>query len=91
MFIIELSDLKEALVGVSQFAVVYCLMKQAKALGAYKIAKQAVTLLQNLKIPAQFQESVDVSTIHELLRNNHRCYVLLIISSVDFQMSSWRH
>ena len=45
----------------SQFAVVYCLMKQAKALGAFKIAKQAVTLLQNLKIPAQFQESVDVS------------------------------
>jgi len=55
--------LQEALVGVSQFAVVYCLMKQAKALGAYKIAKQAVTLLQNLKIPAQFQESVDLAAL----------------------------
>lgn len=63
--------LKESLVGVSQFAVVYCLMKQAKALGAFKIAKQAVTLLQNLKIPAQFQESVDVSfnPLFELVSN----------------------
>ena len=38
-------------------------MKQAKALSAFKIAKQAVTLLQNLKIPPQFQESVDLTSL----------------------------
>ena len=49
--------------GVSQFAVVYTLMKHAKTLGAFKTAKHAVTLLQNLRIPEQFQESVDSATL----------------------------
>nr|CAH0101988.1 unnamed protein product [Daphnia galeata] len=51
------------LTGISQFAVVYSLMKHAKTLGAYKTAKHAVTLLQNLKIPVQFQESVDLAVL----------------------------
>lgn len=38
-------------------------MKHAKTLGAYKTAKHAVTLLQNLKIPVQFQESVDSAVL----------------------------
>lgn len=55
--------LQGPLTGISQFAVVYSLMKHAKTLGAYKTAKHAVTLLQNLKIPAQFQESVDLAVL----------------------------
>ncbi|XP_046448830.1 intraflagellar transport protein 122 homolog [Daphnia pulex] len=49
--------------GISRFAVVYSLMKYAKTLGAYKTAKHAVTLLQSLKIPVQFQESVNLAVL----------------------------
>jgi intraflagellar transport protein 122 len=38
-------------------------MKHAKTLGAYKTAKHAVTLLQNLKAPVEFQESVDLAVL----------------------------
>ena len=62
--------LQGPLPGVSQFAVVYSLMKQAKTLGAFKIAKHALTLLQNLKIPTQFQVNPlagDTIQFHEKL------------------------
>ena len=42
----------------------YSLLKQAKTLGAFKTAKHAVTLLQNLKTPTQFQESVDLAALN---------------------------
>lgn len=49
--------------GVSQFAVLYTLSKQARALGAYKLARQGLDKMQSLRIPPRFQEYVNVSAL----------------------------
>jgi intraflagellar transport protein 122 len=41
--------------GVSQFAILYCLAKQARNLGAYKLARQVLEKMQNLRVPPRFQ------------------------------------
>jgi intraflagellar transport protein 122 len=41
--------------GVSQFAVLYTLAKQARNLGAYKLARQVLEKIQSLRIPPRFQ------------------------------------
>ncbi|KAK7605351.1 hypothetical protein V9T40_007209 [Parthenolecanium corni] len=79
--------------GVAQFAILYSLAKQAKGLGGFKIARQALESLQNLRIPAHFQEFVNMATVlikakpyhdnEELLIMCYRCssYNPLVISS----------
>ncbi|EEB18094.1 conserved hypothetical protein [Pediculus humanus corporis] len=49
--------------GVSQFAILYALSKQACSLGAFKLARQVLDKIQTLKVPLRFQEYIDVSTI----------------------------
>ncbi|KAK6627629.1 hypothetical protein RUM44_010107 [Polyplax serrata] len=49
--------------GVSQFAILYSLSKQASSLGAFKLARQVLDKIQTLKVPLRFQEYIDVSTI----------------------------
>lgn len=49
--------------GVSQFAVLYTLSKQARALGAYKLARQVLDKMQTLRVPSRFQEYVNVSAL----------------------------
>ncbi|XP_014288077.1 intraflagellar transport protein 122 homolog isoform X2 [Halyomorpha halys] len=49
--------------GVSQFAILYAMSKQARNLGAYKLARQVLSKLQTLKVPAKFQEYVDITSI----------------------------
>lgn len=41
--------------GVSQFAILYCLAKQARNLGAYKLARQVLEKMQSLRVPPRFQ------------------------------------
>ncbi|GJQ71136.1 hypothetical protein Trydic_g1040 [Trypoxylus dichotomus] len=69
--------------GISAFAVLYCLAKQAMKLGANKLAKQLFDRIQSLRVPSKFQEQVEVSTIasrarpfsdpEELLPMCYRC------------------
>ncbi|XP_044767186.1 intraflagellar transport protein 122 homolog [Coccinella septempunctata] len=69
--------------GVSQFYILYCLSKQARKLGANKLAKQLLDKIQNFKIPRRFQEQVEVATVsvrgrpfndpEELLPMCYRC------------------
>ncbi|PSN54470.1 Intraflagellar transport protein 122 [Blattella germanica] len=49
--------------GVSQFAVLYSLAKQARNLGAYKLARQVLEKMQSLRVPPKFQEYVDLSAL----------------------------
>nr|CAD7589738.1 unnamed protein product [Timema genevievae] len=49
--------------GVSQFAVLYTLAKQAKTLGAYKLTRQVLDKMQSLRVPPRFQEYVDLSSL----------------------------
>ncbi|KDR19634.1 hypothetical protein L798_06155, partial [Zootermopsis nevadensis] len=49
--------------GVSQFAIMYCLAKQARNLGAYKLARQVLEKMQSLRVPPRFQEYVDLSAL----------------------------
>lgn len=49
--------------GVSQFAILYSLSKQATNLGAFKLARQVLDKIQTQRVPLRFQEYVDVSTI----------------------------
>lgn len=48
--------------------------KQARNLGAYKLARQVLAKLQTLKVPAKFQ------VIHNIYQST--MYVLLIIPNV---------
>nr|XP_018910721.1 PREDICTED: intraflagellar transport protein 122 homolog [Bemisia tabaci] len=48
---------------VSQFAILYTLSKQAQSLGAYKLARQVLDRMQTLRIPPQFRDYVDMSTL----------------------------
>jgi intraflagellar transport protein 122 len=69
--------------GVSLFAILYCLSKQARKLGANKLAKQILDKIQTLKIPQKFQEQVEIASIaararpysdpEELLPMCYRC------------------
>ncbi|XP_063240162.1 intraflagellar transport protein 122 homolog isoform X2 [Bacillus rossius redtenbacheri] len=69
--------------GVSLFAVLYTLAKQAKNLGAYKLARQTLEKIQGLRVPAKFQENVDLASLmvrakpyhdsEELLPMCYRC------------------
>ncbi|XP_075229721.1 intraflagellar transport protein Oseg1 isoform X2 [Lycorma delicatula] len=49
--------------GVSQFAILYALSKQARNLSAYKLARQVLDKMQSLRIPPQFQENVDIASL----------------------------
>lgn len=63
--------------------ILYCLAKQAKTLGANKLAKQLLDRIQPLKVPFKFQEQVEIQTIaararsysdpEELLPMCYRC------------------
>ncbi|XP_069671472.1 intraflagellar transport protein 122 homolog [Periplaneta americana] len=57
----ETKDLRPK--GVSQFAVLYSLAKQARNLGAYKLARQVLEKMQSLRVPPRFQEYVDLSAL----------------------------
>ena len=41
--------------GMSQFAVLYSLAKQARNLGAFKLARQVLEKMQSLRVPPKFQ------------------------------------
>ncbi|KAL3283924.1 hypothetical protein HHI36_018092 [Cryptolaemus montrouzieri] len=55
--------------GISQFSILYCLSKQARKLGANKLAKQLLDKIQNLKVPQKFQEQVEIATVSIRARN----------------------
>lgn len=62
----------------------YALAKQSKALGAYKVARHAFEKLQGLKIPAQFQESMELSSLtvrSKPYRDSEVCMRVFLISS----------
>ncbi|KAK9891411.1 hypothetical protein WA026_014648 [Henosepilachna vigintioctopunctata] len=63
----EIADNKPK--GVSQFSVLYCLSKQARKLGANKLAKQLLDKIQNLRIPMKFQEQVEIASVSIKARN----------------------
>lgn len=50
--------------GVSQFAIMYCLAKQARNLGAYKLARQVLEKMQSLRVPPRFQVRCENVIIH---------------------------
>lgn len=64
--LIETSQL--SLKGVSQFTILYTLAKQAKKLGANKLAKQLFDKIQTLKIPHKFEEQVEIAAISSRAR-----------------------
>lgn len=49
--------------GISTFAILYTLAKQARKLGANKLAKQLFDKMQNFRIPQKFQEQVEIAAI----------------------------
>ncbi|KAF2899366.1 hypothetical protein ILUMI_06809 [Ignelater luminosus] len=69
--------------GISLFSILYTLAKQARTLGANKLAKQLFDKIQSLRVPQKFQEQVEISTIaararpysdpEELLPMCYRC------------------
>ncbi|XP_066148433.1 intraflagellar transport protein 122 homolog isoform X1 [Euwallacea fornicatus] len=69
--------------GVSLFAIYFTLAKQARKLGANKLAKQMFDKITNLKVPKKFEEQVEIATIackarpyndsEELLPMCYRC------------------
>ncbi|XP_054274065.1 intraflagellar transport protein 122 homolog [Macrosteles quadrilineatus] len=65
--------------GVSQFAILYALSKQARTLGAYKLARQALDKMQSLRIPPQFQEYVDIASMMVRAKPYHDNEDLLIM------------
>lgn len=74
-------------------AVLYCLSKQARKLGANKLAKQLLDRMQSLRIPQKFQEQVEIATIaararpysdpEELLPMCYRCSTYNPLASVS--------
>uniref|UniRef100_A0A1B6JCB8 Intraflagellar transport protein 122 homolog n=2 Tax=Proconiini TaxID=565685 RepID=A0A1B6JCB8_9HEMI len=65
--------------GVSQFAILYALSKQARTLGAYKLARQALDRMHSLRIPPQFQEYVDIASLMVRAKPYHDNEDLLIM------------
>ncbi|XP_046387710.1 intraflagellar transport protein 122 homolog [Ischnura elegans] len=59
--IYEIGDLNVK--GVSMFLIYYTLAKQAKDLGAYKLAQLIMEKIHQLKIPPRYQIDVDLETI----------------------------
>ncbi|KAF5280569.1 hypothetical protein FQR65_LT00320 [Abscondita terminalis] len=55
--------------GVSLFSIFYSLAKQARTLGANKLAKQLFDKIQTLTIPVKFQEQVEICTIASRARS----------------------
>ncbi|NP_998055.1 intraflagellar transport protein 122 homolog [Danio rerio] len=49
--------------GISKVDTLYALAKQSKLLGAYKVSRHAFEKLQSLKIPARYQDSVELSSL----------------------------
>ncbi|XP_057655488.1 intraflagellar transport protein 122 homolog isoform X2 [Diorhabda carinulata] len=79
----EATGQKQRIKGVSTFAIYYTLAKQAKKLGANKLAKQLFDKITHLRVPLKFQEQVEIATIsirakpysdpEELLPMCYRC------------------
>ena len=69
--------------GVSKFSVLYALAKQARNLGAYKLARNVLDKINGLKVPKRFRENVDLASLmvrskpyhdnEELLTLCYRC------------------
>ncbi|KAL0279839.1 UNVERIFIED_CONTAM: hypothetical protein PYX00_001315 [Menopon gallinae] len=49
--------------GISLFSILYSLSKQATNLECYKLARQVLDKIQTQRVPARFQEYVDLATI----------------------------
>ncbi|XP_027848854.1 intraflagellar transport protein 122 homolog [Aphis gossypii] len=49
--------------GVSKFAILYSLSKQALTMRAFKLARQILTKLQQLRIPPEYQDYVDLASL----------------------------
>ncbi|XP_066100588.1 intraflagellar transport protein 122 homolog isoform X2 [Saccopteryx bilineata] len=54
---------KDTPVGISKVITLFTLAKQSKALGAYKLARDAYEKLRGLRIPARFQKSIELGSI----------------------------
>eukprot|EP01137_Pigoraptor_chileana_P031284 Opistho-2@18911 len=55
--------MKETPIGISRATVLYALGKQARHLGAHKLARFAFEKLQSLVVPTKWQESIDLGSI----------------------------
>lgn len=80
---VKLCDLDGLILDRQGSYTLYALAKQSKALGAYKVARHAFEKLQGLKIPAQFQESMELSslTVHSKpYRDSEVCMCVLLPS-----------
>jgi len=49
--------------GVSKVSTLWALAKQARHLGAYKVARYAYEKLQQFKLPTRFQDTVDIGSV----------------------------
>ena len=49
--------------GISKFAVLYTLSKQAKSLGAFKLARHVLDKINGLRIPKRFKGNVDLASL----------------------------
>ncbi|XP_064012187.1 intraflagellar transport protein 122 homolog isoform X2 [Pogoniulus pusillus] len=54
---------KETPLGISKVNTLFALAKQSRALGAYKLARHAYEKLQGLRIPARFQQSIELGSL----------------------------
>jgi intraflagellar transport protein 122 len=54
---------KEAPLGVSKIYTIFCLAKQARALGSFKLARYCLDRLQKLNIPQAWREQIDFAAI----------------------------
>lgn len=54
--------------GVSQFAILYTLAKQARKLGANKLAKRLFDRILTLRVPRKFQEQVEIAAVSSRAR-----------------------
>ncbi|XP_039626944.1 intraflagellar transport protein 122 homolog [Polypterus senegalus] len=54
---------KNTPLGIYKVNTLYALAKQSKALGAYKLARHAYEKLQGLRIPARFQETIELGSL----------------------------
>ncbi|XP_066554280.1 intraflagellar transport protein 122 homolog [Amia ocellicauda] len=54
---------KDVPLGISKVNTLFALAKQSKALGAFKLARHAYEKLQGLRLPARFQESIELGSL----------------------------
>lgn len=66
---VEIARTKPA--GVSRFAVYFTLAKQARKLGANKLAKQMLDKLIQFKVPEKFEEQLEIATVAIRARPYH--------------------